>query len=372
MNKLNTYRKTWAEVDLKAITFNFRHIKNKVGQETKVIAAVKANAYGHGLIDVSRHLEKLGVDFLGTSSIDEAVALRKADIKSPILNLSNLLPAETEAVIKFGITPSVIDLKTAAKLNKEAAAFKKKIPVHIKIDTGMGRIGIWHKEAAAFFKKLKSLTNLLIESIYTHFPSAECDKEFTLEQLDKFNTVVEEAKSFGVNPKYLHTANSAGLLNYKETHFNLVRPGLAIYGISPHSEIETALKPALSFKTTVAYIKKISKGRSVSYGRQFVAEKDTRIATLPVGYGDGYSHLFSNKARVLIKGNFYPVAGRICMDQTMVDIGLNDNIKVGDEVVLIGSQKGKQIKTEDLASLCGTIPYQILCWISDRVPRVYR
>lgn len=372
MKELNTYRKTWAEVDLKAITFNFRRIKNRVGQDTKVLAAVKANAYGHGLIDVSRHLEKLGVDFLGTSSIDEAVALRKESIKTPILNLSNLLSCEAEAVIKFGITPSVIDLKTAVKLDKEAAAFKKKIPVHIKIDTGMGRLGIWYKEAATFLKKLKKLNNLLIESIYTHFPSAETDREFTVEQIGKFNAVVEEAKSFGVRPKYLHTANSAAVLNYKEAHFNLVRPGLALYGISPHSEIETAMRPALSFKTTVAYIKKISKGRSVSYGRQFIAEKDTQIATLPVGYADGYSHLFSNKAQVLIKGNFYPVAGRICMDQTMVDIGSEDDIEVGSEVVLIGSQNGREIKVEDLASMCGTIPYQILCWISNRVPRVYK
>jgi len=374
MKTLKTYRKTWAEVDLGNIAYNFKQIKKKVGPQVKILAAVKANAYGHGLVTVSRELEKSEIDFLGTSSVDEAINLRRAHLKCPILNLSNLLINEIEPIIKFKITPVIAEIKIARALNKKARAYHRKIPIHVKIDTGMGRIGVWHKEAGSFIKKLKSLSNLITEGVYTHFPSAEEDKDFTFEQIKRFNLVVEEVKSFGIWPKYLHTANSAALIIHKEAHFNLVRPGLALYGIYPNSKFqaELNLKPALSLKTRIAYMKGASKGRSISYARTFFIKRATRIATLPIGYADGYSQLLSNKSRVLIRGKFYPIVGRVCMDQTMVDVGLKDNIKVGDEVVLIGSQKGRTIKVEELARICHTIPYQVLCWISSRVPRVYR
>jgi len=374
MKTLKTYRKTWAEVDLGNIAYNFKQIKKKVGPQVKILAAVKANAYGHGLVRVSRKLEKSEIDFLGTSSVDEAINLRRAHLKCPILNLSNLLIDEIEPIIKFKIIPVIAEIKIARALNKKARAYHRKIPIHVKIDTGMGRIGVWHKEAGSFIKKLKSLSNLITEGVYTHFPSAEEDKDFTFEQIKRFNLVVEEVKSFGIWPKYLHTANSAALIIHKEAHFNLVRPGLALYGIYPNSKFqaELNLKPALSLKTRIAYIKGASKGRSISYARTFFIKRATRIATLPIGYADGYSQLLSNKSRVLIRGKFYPIVGMVCMDQTMVDVGLKDNIKVGDEVVLIGSQKGRTIKVEELARICHTIPYQVLCWISSRVPRVYR
>ncbi len=374
METLKTYRKTWAEVDLGAIAYNFKQIKKKVGPQVKILAAVKANAYGHGLVAVSRHLEKSEIDFLGTSSVDEAVNLRKAGIKCPILNLSNLLIDEIEPIIKLKIIPVIAEIKIARALNKKACAYRKEIPIHVKIDTGMGRIGVWHREAGTFIKNLKSLSNLIIEGIYTHFPSAEEDRDFTFEQIKRFNLVVEEVKSFGIWPKYLHTANSAALIVHKEAHFNLVRPGLALYGVYPNSKFQAKLnlKPALSLKTRIAYIKRVSRGRSISYARTFFIKRASRIATLPIGYADGYSHLLSNKSKVLIRGKFYPVVGTVCMDQTMVDIGLKDNIKVGDEVILIGSQKGRTIKVEELARICHTIPYQVLCWISSRVPRVYK
>ncbi len=374
MKTLKTYRKTWAEVDLGTIAYNFKQIKKKVGPQVKILAAVKANAYGHGLVTVSRELEKSEIDFLGTSSVDEAINLRRAHLKCPILNLSNLLIDEIEPIIKFKITPVIAEIKIARALNKKARAYHRKIPIHVKIDTGMGRIGVWYKEAGTFIKKLKSLSNLIIEGVYTHFPSAEEDKDFTFKQIKRFNLVVEEMKSFGIWPKYLHTANSAALIIHKEAHFNLVRPGLALYGVYPNSKFqaELNLKPALSLKTRIAYMKWASKGRSISYARTFFIKRATRIATLPIGYADGYSQLLSNKSRVLIRGKFYPIVGRVCMDQTMVDVGLKDNIKVGDEVVLIGSQKGRTIKVEELARICHTIPYQVLCWISSRVPRVYR
>lgn len=369
---MDVYRKTWAEINLKAISHNFDKVKKMLKADVKILAAVKANAYGHGIIPVSRHFEKLGVDFLGTSSIDEAAALRGALIKKPILNLSNLLPDEIEAVLKFNIIPSLADFETAKKLNKKALRLNKKVPVHVKIDTGMGRIGVWHEKAKDFFSKLKALDNLIIDGLYTHFPSADEDKKFTLEQINKFNVIVNEVKLMGIMPKYIHTANSAALFNCHETHFNLVRPGLALYGVEPVHGKKLDLEPALSFKTRIVYLKEAAKGRSISYGRTFTVLHDTRIATLPVGYADGYPHLLSNKAKVLIKGKFYPVAGRVCMDQTMVDVGLRDELKVGDEVVLIGRQGEKKIEVGDIAELCATISYQILCWISSRVPRVYR
>jgi alanine racemase len=374
MKILNTYRKTWAEIDLDAITYNFKQIKKTVGTRVRVLAAIKANAYGHGLVTVGKHLEKLGIDFLGTSSVDEALELRCASVKCPILNLSNLLAEEVEAVIKFNITPAITDIKVAQVLNKKALLYNKKIPVHIKIDTGMGRIGIWYENAATLLEDLKSLNNLIIEGVYTHFPSAEIDREFTCEQIKRFNLLREKIESIGIQPKYLHTANSAAIFHYKQAHFNLVRPGLALYGVLPNSALKNKLrlKPALSLKTKIAFLKKVPKGRSISYGRTFITKRNTRIATLPVGYADGYSHLFSNKAKVLIKGKFYPVVGRVCMDQTMVDIGLKDDIKVGDEVILIGRGGKNEIKVEDLANICSTIPYQILCWIGSRVPRVYK
>lgn len=374
MKTLKTYRKTWVEIDLKAIAYNFKQIKKKVGASVKILAAVKANAYGHGLVPVSQHLERLGIDFLGTSSIDEALILRGASVKCPILNLSNLLIDEIEPAIKFKITPVIAGIKAATALNKRAFIYHKKIPVHIKIDTGMGRIGIWHEEAGALIKGLKSLNNLIVEGIYTHFPSAESDRDFTFEQIKRFNLVAEKIRSFGIRPKYLHTANSAALIAHKEAYFNLVRPGLALYGIYPSSkfQVELKLKPALSLRTRIAYIKEAPKGRSISYARTFFTKRTTRIATLPLGYADGYSHLLSNKSKVLIKGKFYPVVGRVCMDQTMINIGLKDSIKIGEEVVLIGSQRGEIIKVEELAHICHTIPYQVLCWISNRVPRVYR
>jgi len=370
--KNSFYRPTWVEVDLKAVRSNYRVLKSGLSPGTKMMVAVKANAYGHGIVEVSKTLIDCGVDYLGVASIDEAITLRAHGISTPVLNLGAFLKNDVEALIKNDITSTIVDWQAAMSLDSCARKLKKKAKIHIKIDTGMGRLGVWHDEADEFVLKACCLKGLSLEGIYTHFPSADSDESFTRSQIAAFCSLVKKLTIKGVDIPLKHSANSAAVLGFKDAHFNLVRPGLSIYGLHPNDELlgKINLSPVLSFKTRVVYLKSAVRGRSISYGRTYFTKKDTKIATLPVGYGDGYNRLLSNKARILLNGNFYPVVGRICMDQTMVDVG-GTGVKVGDEVVLVGSQKGKRIFVEDIARICRTIPYEVVCWISPRVPRVY-
>ena len=249
----------------------------------------------------------------------------------------------------------------------------KVIKVQVKIDTGMGRLGFWHKEAFRFIKRIQSLGNIVIEGLFTHFPSAEEDKSFTGKQIRNFSYLIEDLLRHKIDIPIRHTSNSAAIVGFKDSHMNMVRPGLIMYGLYPNKDIakKMKLKPALKLKTKVVYVKSVSEGRSISYGRTFITKVPTRIATIPVGYGDGYSRSLSNCADVLIKGRRYPVVGRVCMDMTMVDIGQIKNIKSGDEVVLIGKQGSDRITAEELAERINTIPYEVVCNIGHRVPRVY-
>lgn len=367
------YRPTWVEVDLSAVAANYHTLKKKLPMGTKIMAAVKANAYGHGIVEVSRKLTACGVDYLGVASVDEALQLRRSSLKTPILNLGAFLKDDVEAMVRNDITATITDREGAKRLDACARRLKKKAKVHVKVDTGMGRLGIWHREADAFVLDACSLGHLTLEGIYTHFPSADSDEAFTRSQIAVFCSLVHKLSVKGVDIPLKHTANSVAVIGFKDAHFNLVRPGLALYGL--HSKDawlgRIDLVPALSFKTRVVYSKVVARGRSISYGRTYITKKDTTIVTLPVGYGDGYNRLLSNKAKVLIHGVFHPVVGRVCMDQTMVDAG-RAAVKVGDEVVLMGSQEKRSIRVEDIARICRTIPYEVVCWISPRVPRVYR
>ena len=367
------YRQTWVQIDLAAVKNNYGVLKQHLPLHTKMMVAVKANAYGHGIVEVSKKLIECGVDYLGVACLDEALVLRKNSITKPILMLGAFLKGDAEAIVENDVTATVTDLLLARRLDHVAKRLKRKVKVHVKIDTGMGRIGVWHKEADDFIIRLCDLKNLLIEGVYTHFPSADSDEKFTRSQIAVFCALVDKLEIKGVQIPLKHLANSMAVVGFKDSHFNLVRPGLAVYGLHPKEELlgKINLKPALSFKTKVVYLKRVKKGRSISYGRTHVVSKDTTIATLPVGYGDGYNRLLSNKGHVLIGGHSCPVVGRVCMDQTMVDVGLLKNIHVEDEAVLIGSQKGRMIRAEDIARLCHTIPYEVVCWISPRVPRVY-
>lgn len=367
------YRPTWAEVDLKAIEHNYRQVRRLVGRDTKIMAVVKANAYGHGTVEVSAVLERLGVDYLGVATTDEAVRLRDHDIKTPVLILGSILPSEVKAAIEKDITITLCSDDLLDAIRKETArGFKAK--VHIKIDTGMGRIGIWHEEAMNFIKNLMAEKNIVVEGIYTHFSSAGRDDFFTNYQIESFEKVITKLESFDINIPLRHAANSIATVDFKRSHLNLVRPGFIIYGMYPKYTFPKLIKlrPALSLKTRIVYIKDTPPGRSISYGRTYITQKQTKIATLPIGYADGYPRNLSNKAEALVRGRRAPIVGRVTMDQTMIDVGHIRGVKTGDEVVLIGRQGREEIRAEKLARLAGTIAYETVSLISNRVPRVYK
>jgi alanine racemase len=367
------YRPTFAEIDLEAIRHNLEIVSHIVKDDTKILGVVKADAYGHGIKEVSRAIVDY-VDYFGVASIDEAAVLRKIGIKKPILAIGAILPEETEGVLRFNVIQAVSDLNVPKMLSKLARAKNKTIKVHVKIDTGMGRLGFWHEEAVEFIKKIARLKNIVIDGIFTHFPNAEADKIFTHNQIRNFKRLVEILWDNGIYIPIKHTANSMGLIDFKDSHMNMVRPGLMMYGIYPKECLmkKILLKPALTLRTKVTHLKSMPKGRSISYGMTYVTPKPTKIATIPVGYGDGYSRHFSNKAQVLINGRRCPVVGRVCMDMCMVDVGHLKNVKVGDDVILIGSQAKETIRAEELARIINTIPYEVLCNIGHRVPRIYK
>lgn len=374
-NNKMTYRPTWAEVDLGAICYNYRQIKKLTAKGASILVIVKGNAYGHGMFEVAKTLEKSGADFFGVATLDEALYLRGKKIKTPILILGSVLPKEAEPAIKNDVTFTLCDMKLAMIINKKAVKLKKQAKVHIKIDTGMGRIGVWHEAAFDFVKDIVfNCKNISVEGIYTHFSVAGRDRFFTTYQLDSFNALLEELKRVGIEIPCRHAANSIATVAIKRSHLNLVRPGIVMYGMYPKRSFSRLfhLKPAMSLKTRVVFLKKTPPGMSISYGRTYITQKPTVIATLPIGYADGYGRILSNKAKVLVKGEKAPVVGKVTMDQTMVDVGHIEGVKVGDEVVLIGRQGSNEIRCEELARLAGTIPYEIVCSISNRVPRIYK
>lgn len=366
------HRSTWAEVDLSAVTFNLKQAKILTGSQMSILAVIKADAYGHGAIRVAQKLKQCGVKYFGVATLEEAIQLRKNEINTPILVLSTLGPNELPALIKYKITPTITDLTTAIKFDKKLKRNNRRILVHIKIDTGMGRLGVWHKDSVSFVKSLSKLSNLSLEGIYTHFSSADGDPRFTNSQITSFNKLISDLEKNNIVIPFKHMANSIAVIRHRRSYLNLVRPGLMLYGLYPDLKAKKfiKLKPAMSFKTKIAYLKEVSAGRSISYGRTFITKRRTRIATLPVGYADGYNRLLSNRADVLVKGKRCPVVGRVCMDHIMVDV-TRVNAKLGDEVVLIGKQGNSEISAEEISGLCSTISYEVVCWISKRVPRVY-
>jgi len=369
----STYRPTWAEIDLEAIKYNCRQIRHALTKNTEIMAVVKANAYGHGICEISRILEKMKIKYLGVATLDEALIVRRAGIKMPILVLGSVLPEEAPAAIRNNVTLSLCT-KELLKSLRRSAGKKLKPKVHIKIDTGMGRIGIWHEEALHFIKEVKNNPDIEVEGIYTHFSIAGRDRFFTQHQIDSFEKVFSKLEESGISIPLKHAANSIACVDWKKSHFNMVRPGIIIYGIYPKRNFprRIKLKPAFSLKTKVVFIKNTPPGRSISYGRTYITERHTKIATLPIGYADGYGRILSNRAEALIRGKRAPMVGKVTMDQVMLDVGHIKNVKVGDEVVLIGRQRGEEIRVEKLARLAGTIPYEIVTGITSRVPRLYK
>ena len=367
-------RSTFAEINLKAIGSNLQRIREKVGKNVRIMAVVKANAYGHGSESVSAYIEKKYADAFGVAFPEEGAALRKAGIRLPILVLVNLLTREQVKVcVDYKLEPAVCSLAEAAMIDTLGKKMHRTIPVHLKVDTGMNRVGVKVHELEMFLSGIKNARRIEIQSVFTHFATSDWrDKTFTREQLRLFQQGLEILRKNGVEPECVHAANSAAILDFPESYFSMVRPGLSIYGYYPSEEVsrDVPLTPALSWKTRVSLVKKIGTGESVSYGRRYVAQHRTGIATLPLGYGDGFSRLHMGKARVIIQGRKFPVVGVICMDQLMVDIGDAD-ISPGDEAVIIGSQGNETISALDLANHLGTIPYEICTALASRVPRIY-
>lgn len=359
------FRPTWAEIDAAALVSNLRALRRKAGR-AKVMFVVKANAYGHDAALCAAAAEKArAVDWLGVSSVEEGVALREAGLKSPILVLGSLYPFESVlAAVAYGLTPMVASLESAKRVAEAALRLKRRVDCHVKVDTGMGRVGAGPEAAAGVVRQLAALGAVRASGLFTHLACAESDRAFTRRQLAAFKGVVAALAREGLRPPLIHAANSAALLRHPEARFDLVRPGLAAYGLMD------GFAPVLTLKTKIVFLKTVAKGATVSYGATWRARRVSRVATLPVGYGDGYSRALSNRGRVLLRGKSCAIIGRVTMDQTMVDATDVPEARVGDDVTLIGSQGRQAINPAEIARLCGTIPYETVTALSARVPRV--
>ena len=363
-------RDVYAEIDLSAIRHNFTQIRRHINKNSKFCVVVKANAYGHGAIPVSKAAVECGADFLAVATVDEGLELRRAGFNLPILILG-LVPDDSAAVIvENNLTQAVSDFNLAEKLSIAAKNLNKIAKIHLKIETGMGRIGIAPENAAKLAKKISLLPNIELEGIFSHFADADSpDRTFTHNQIKIFTETAEKIKSAGVLIKILHIAESAAALDIPEAHFDMVRSGIINYGLYPAENFPKTieLRPAMKLFARISYLKNISAGVSIGYGREFVAKRNSVIATLPIGYADGYIRAYKNFF-VDIGGKLAPIAGRICMDQIMVDVTEIDDVKVGDEVILFGSDK---ISIDDAAKHLKTINYEVTCLISARVPRIF-
>ena len=366
---MKRYRPTVVVVDLGAIRDNVRILKP---EHSELLAVVKANAYGHGDVAVASAALQGGATWLGVALVEEGVRLREAGIEAPILALSEFPRGSEVDAISFGLTPTVYSEEGLAALAAAAGRLGRHVGIHIKVDTGMHRVGLWPPTELAAFAGRAQDAGLTIEGIWTHFASADSDDAGTLEQLRSFLASVKPVLLAGVRPLHLHAANSAGMLHHEEAHLDLVRPGIAIYGLTPGG-IDVAragLRPALSWSSEVTLARRLPAGESISYGSRYTLERESVIATVPVGYADGYSRRLSSVADVLIGGRRCPVAGTVTMDQILVDCG-DMSVERGAEAVLIGRQGGEEITAEELGELGGTINYEVVTAIGERVPREY-
>ncbi|MDU4694991.1 MULTISPECIES: alanine racemase [Paenibacillus] len=375
------YRPTRAEIDLDALRSNFEELRRRQPADMKMLACVKANAYGHGAVPVAKEMERIGADYLSVAFLDEALELRKAGIKLPILVLGYTPPHGIRIAWEHDITLNVFSKEVLDAIEAmDPAEFPHKLKIHIKIDSGMGRVGLLPgDEAVAFIRKAMQAPQVEVEGLFTHYATAdEEDKSYTLEQFRRFQGVVDALREHEIRIPIIHTGNSAIAIDMPELSVQMVRIGIAMYGLYPSDEVrrdQVRLTPVLSLKTETVRVKTLPPHSAISYGAKYVTQQEERIATLPIGYADGYSRLLNGKAQVLIRGRRVPVAGVICMDQCMVSLQAlaeeAKEIQVGEEVVLIGRQAGEEITAGELASAMGTIHYEMICMLAHRVPRVY-
>ena len=366
-------RPTRIVVDLDALSHNLQAIRAHVG--VPVMGIVKANAYGHGLVRVARHLEAQGVDQLGVAFVEEGVALRKAGIQLPILVLGGIFGPQVAQFLRHDLEITVSSLDKLRQVEAAAQAMGRKATIHLKIDTGMERIGVHSYSAAPFIEAAVASRWCRLKGIYSHLACADDPASpMTLEQLDRFLDACAHITRIGAPMPVRHLANSGGVLHFPQTHLDMVRPGILLYGVLPDPASIPAIdvRPALSLVSQVVYFKVVRAGHPVSYGATWAPAADTRVVTVPIGYGDGFPRALSSRGQVLVRGQRRQLVGRVCMDQFMVDLGPAGTAYNEDEVVLVGSQQGEAIRAEDLARLAGTIPYEILTGLNQRIPREYR
>lgn len=375
---MKQHNRVCAEIDLDAIAYNMEQMKNRIGDGARLIAVIKTDGYGHGAVPIAEMFEKFPYVWgYAVACLEEAVELREHGIKKPVLVLGCVFPDQYEEMIRYDIRPAVYTEEMADAISEEAERLGKTVCLHIKIDTGMGRIGFpVSAKSADAIERISRLRNVELEGMFTHFAKAdERDKTYTLEQHERFMWMKEETEKRGVSIKYYDCDNSAGIIDLPEMRHDLARAGISTYGMYPSDEVDKGavdLKPALSLISHVTYVKDVAPGTSISYGGTFTAQKEMRVATIPVGYGDGYPRSLSNKGYVLIHGKRARILGRVCMDQFMVDVTDIPETKFMDRVTLIGEDEGERIRVEDLAGLSGRFNYEFVCCLGKRIPRVYK
>ncbi|HLR20744.1 MAG TPA: alanine racemase [Tissierellaceae bacterium] len=374
--EFNKHKGTRVEIDLDNLAFNIEQINNLINEGTKIMAVVKANGYGHGAIDTSKVFLENGADRLGVSLYQEAMELRKSDIKAPILIFNYVPEDKYKKVIENNLTLTIYNYEDALALSNKAEKMDKKVRVHLKVDTGMGRIGFLpnQKEIEKVIK-ISRLNYLEIEGIYSHFAAAdESNKSFVKKQYDRFNWFIKKLNNNNIEIPIKHISNSAGIIDHPEYNLDMVRPGIILYGYYPSDYVNKAdisLKPAMTLKTNISFLKTLPKNASIGYNRTFITDKESRIATLPIGYADGYYRVLSGKGEVFINGEKAPIVGSICMDQLMVDVTNIQDTNRLDEVVLFGYENNKYPRVEEISKLLGTSHYEVISIIGRRVPRIY-
>ena len=370
---LNGYL-TWAEIDLKAIARNVQAVKKRLDPTVGVMAVVKANAYGHGAVEVARAALAAGAEWLAVNRVEEGVALRQAGIEARTLVLGYCPPGQAGLVVEHNITPAVTTLDTAEALAERAQKLNREFVIHVKIDTGMGRLGLLPEEAVDFVGALAEFSGLKIEGVFSHLATADDpDPSFSRRQLQVYQDVTQALEAAGIEIPLHHLANSAAGLQLPETHHHLVRLGVAMYGLTPSIKLDlpVELRPAMTLKTRVARLRVLPAGAAVGYGRTFVAPEPTAVALAPVGYGDGYPRLCSNRGEMLVRGQRARVIGAVSMDQTSLDVSGIDDVSQDDEIVVFGRQGEAEISAEDVARWAETINYEIVTRLAARVPRIY-
>ncbi len=380
---------TWAEIDLNAYAHNIRELRRATQSQARLMAVVKANGYGHGAKEIARTALQNGAEFLGVARLHEAVELRQAGLEAPILILGYSSPDSATTLIDYDLAQTVYSPTTAQALSKQAARQGKKINVHIKVDSGMGRLGLLLEEPAAGashnnlsagpvsdVETISRLGNLEVNGIFTHFATSDsADKSYATRQLKRFTEFLNHLDRAGLTPPLKHAANSAAVIDLPDSHLDMVRPGIATYGLYPSAEVNQRrvdLKPVMTLKSRIIHLKKVPADFHISYGITYRTEKPTTIATVPVGYADGYNRLLSSRGHMLVHGQRVPVVGRVCMDLTMLDVGALKDVKIEDEVVVFGQQGNQAVTADELASKVNTINYEIVTSITGRVPRIYR